>query len=464
MKEKPWSGRFSKETDSLVERFSESVSVDKRLYREDIEGSIAHAQMLCRAGILTEKETESIIEGLNSIRKDIEEGAFLFDQALEDVHMNIEAELTERIGEAGKKLHTARSRNDQVATDFRMYVRGCLAEMCRALKAIMESLVEQADRHVDTIVPGMTHLQHAQPVSLAHHLLAYVEMFFRDYSRIVDTVKRLNESPLGSAALAGTPHAIDREMTAAALGFDRPCRNSMDAVSDRDFALEAVFDASIIMMHLSRMAEEIIIWNSSPFSFVELEDAFCTGSSIMPQKKNPDVAELVRGKVGGVYGNLVALMTMMKALPLAYNRDMQEDKPPVIASMDTALSCLEVMRGLVAGLKVNSEALSESLNRGFITATDVADYLVEKGVSFREAHHITGEMVASLIRQGRTLSDLTLEEFRSFSASFDEGILSVIPVQRCVDRRRSFGGTARDNVRKALDDARERLETLGKNC
>ncbi|MBN2297366.1 MAG: argininosuccinate lyase [Deltaproteobacteria bacterium] len=464
MKDKPWSGRFKQETDSRVERFSESVSLDKRLYRQDIDGSIAHAQMLCKKRILSDEEAEAIITGLNGIRKDIDEGIFSFNPALEDVHMNIEAELSRRIGEAGKKLHTARSRNDQVATDFRMYVRGCLAEIQRALKEIMETLIEQADRHVDTIMPGMTHLQHAQPVSFAHHLLAYFEMFLRDYSRARDTAKRLNESPLGSAALAGTPHAIDREMTASALGFDRPCRNSMDAVSDRDFAIEAAFDASTIMMHLSRMAEEIIIWNSSQFSFVELEDAFCTGSSIMPQKKNPDVAELVRGKVGGVYGNLIALLTMMKSLPLAYNRDMQEDKLPVIASMDTVLSCLEVMNGLIGALKVNNDALGASLSKGFITATDVADYLAEKGLPFRDAHHITGEMVSLLIRQGRTLSDLSLDEFRSFSDMFDEDILSAISPLQSVDRRKSFGGTARENVRKALADARERLESLEKNC
>ncbi|HHO77131.1 MAG TPA: argininosuccinate lyase [Deltaproteobacteria bacterium] len=463
MKDKPWSGRFKQDTDLRVERFSESVSLDKRLYREDIEGSVAHARMLCNTGIITEVEAEAIITGLNNIRKDIDEGVFSFDPALEDVHMNIEAELTRKIGEAGKKLHTARSRNDQVATDFKMYVRGCLKEVRRELKGIMETLIEQADRHVDTIVPGMTHLQHAQPVSFAHHLLAYYEMFLRDYSRIDDTLKRLNTSPLGSAALAGTPHLIDREMTSSALGFDEPCRNSMDAVSDRDFAIEAVFDASIIMMHLSRMAEEIIIWNSSPFSFVELSDAFTTGSSIMPQKKNPDVAELVRGKVGGVYGNLIALLTMMKSLPLAYNRDMQEDKHPVISSMDTVLACLEIMNGLIGALELNKESLDTSLNRGFITATDVADYLAEKGLAFRDAHRITGELVSWLIRQGRALSDLCLDEFRSFSDRFDEGILSVISPQRSVDRRMSFGGTARENVRKALADARERLAGLEKN-
>ncbi len=460
MKDKPWSGRFNQDTDVVVEAFTESVSFDSRLYREDIQGSIAHAHMLCAAGILTAAEAEAITEGLVGIGEEIENGSFSFDPALEDVHMNIEVELTRRIGEAGRKLHTARSRNDQVATDFKLYVREELCRTEESLRRLMTSLIEKAREHVDTIIPGMTHLQHAQPVSLAHHLLAYVEMFLRDHSRIVDTKKRLNTSPLGSAALAGTPHPIDREMTAAELGFDGPSRNSMDAVSDRDFALEAVFDAATIMMHLSRMAEEIILWNSSPFSFVELSDAYCTGSSIMPQKKNPDVAELVRGKVGSVYGNLVALLTMMKGLPLAYNRDMQEDKIPVMETLDTVRQCLEVMAGLIAGLRVNQEAVRESLNRGFITATDVADFLVDKGVSFREAHRITGELISSLIGQGRTLGELTLDEFRSYAKEFDEGIFTVIRPENSVDRRTSFGGTARKNVRQELNHAQERLAGL----
>jgi argininosuccinate lyase len=461
MKDKPWSGRFSQGTDSLVEEFTESVSVDKRLYCEDIEGSIAHARMLSSAGVLTNDEADVIIRGLSDIKADIETGSFAFDPALEDVHMNIEVELTRRIGEAGKKLHTARSRNDQVATDFKMFVREGLTEMQTRLSGLMTVVIHKAQDHVDTIIPGMTHLQHAQPVSFAHHLLAYFEMFERDYERLADTKKRLNTSPLGSAALAGTPHPIDRNMTAAALGFDGPCRNSIDGVSDRDFAIEAVFDAAAIMMHLSRLAEEIIIWNSSPYSFVELSDAYCTGSSIMPQKKNPDVAELIRGKVGGVYGSLISLLTMMKGLPLAYNRDMQEDKRPVIESLDTARQCVELMAGLLDGLEINKEAVNSSLAKGFITATDLADFLVEKGVAFREAHRITGELVSELISQKKTLSDLSLDEFIAHAKQFDEEIFSAISPRGSVDRRTSFGGTARENVRQALNQALERLTSLG---
>jgi len=460
MKKKPWSGRFSQDTSGLVERFTESVSIDGRLFAQDIEGSIAHAKMLRAAGLLSEEEARAIMQGLRGIARDIESGTFVFDPALEDVHMNIEVELTERIGEAGKKLHTARSRNDQVATDLRLYTRGRLGEARALLRRLMATLLEKASRNVDTIIPGMTHLQHAQPVSLAHHLLAYFEMFMRDFDRAGDASRRLNVSPLGSAALAGTPHPIDRFMTAAALKFDEPGRNSIDGVSDRDFALEAVFCASLIMMHLSRLAEEIVIWNSQPFSWVVLPDAFCTGSSIMPQKKNPDVAELVRGKTGGVYGSLVALLTMMKALPLAYNRDMQEDKPPVMESLDTVLLCLEAMDGLVQGLEVNREALEGSLKAGFITATDVADYLVEKGVPFREAHRITGEIVSHLSTRGKAFDDMGAEDFRKFSDAFGPDIVSVIRPESSVDRRRSFGGTARANVKAMIEDARARVESL----
>jgi argininosuccinate lyase len=461
MKEKLWSGRFSEETDALVEEFTESVSVDANLYVQDIEGSMAHACMLHSVGILDDAERDAIVDGLGAILKDIEEGEFEFDPSLEDVHMNIEAELTKRIGEAGGKLHTARSRNDQVATDFRLYVRDALDEAMRLLRDFMTLLVARAEEHVDTIIPGMTHLQHAQPVSFAHHLLAYFEMFMRDHGRFEDCMVRLNLCPLGAAAFAGTPHHIDRFMTSEALGFDGPCPNSIDAVSDRDFACEAVFGASLTMMHLSRLAEEIIIWNSKPYSFVELPDAFCTGSSIMPQKKNPDVAELVRGKVGGVYGSLVSLLTMMKALPLAYNRDMQEDKKPVMESLDTLMMCIEAMTGLVGGMEMNRKALEKSLGEGYITATDVADYLAAQGVPFREAHRITGAMVATLHEQGRTFGDLSVEEFRKFSDAFEDDILEVVTPACSVDRRMSFGGTARDNVRTMILGARARIEDLG---
>jgi len=463
MKKKPWSGRFDQETSSVVERFTQSLDIDKRLYSQDIEGSITHANMLLEAGIITGQENDAIIKCLCSIKNDIESGSFTFDPVLEDVHMNIEMELTRRIGDAGKKLHTARSRNDQVATDFRLFVRAGLAEIQSGLRILMQVLVEKAGENVDTIIPGMTHLQHAQPVSLAHHLLAYFEMFLRDYDRVSSTGKRINISPLGSAALAGTPHSIDRAVTARSLGFDAPARNSIDAVSDRDFAIESVFDLSMIMMHLSRLAEEIIIWNSQPFSFIDLPDGYCTGSSIMPQKKNPDVAELVRGKTGRVYGDLVSLLTMMKALPLAYNRDMQEDKQPVIESLDTINACLEVMAGLVSGISFNKEALDRSITQGFITATDVADYLVEKGMPFRQAHHVTGEVVASLIRQGKTLDEFTLDEYRSFSDLFDNDIYSAIRPGTSVDRRTSYGGTARDNIRAQLKVSGGILDELEEN-
>ncbi|HNY65625.1 MAG TPA: argininosuccinate lyase [Deltaproteobacteria bacterium] len=460
MKDKPWSGRFSEETDALVEEFTESVSIDANLYAQDIKGSIAHAAMLHAVGILSAEEKDAVVAGLEEILKDIEEGSFAFDPSLEDVHMNIESELTKRIGEAGKKLHTARSRNDQVATDLRLYVRDCTMEILRLLRGLMATLVDKAEAHVDTIIPGMTHLQHAQPVSFGHHLLAYFEMFLRDYGRFRDACVRLNFSPLGAAAFAGTPHPIDRFMTAEALGFEGPCRNSIDAVSDRDFACEAVFACSLAMMHLSRLAEEMVIWSSKPYSFVELPDRFCTGSSIMPQKKNPDVAELVRGKVGGVYGNLVALLTMMKALPLAYNRDMQEDKRPVMESLDTLMMSIEAMTGLLAGMEMNAAALKSSLNEGFITATDVADYLASKGVPFREAHRITGSMVSELLKRGRTLADLSVKDFRKFSETFREDIIEMVKPESSVDRRTSFGGTARDNVRGMILGARARLQEL----
>ncbi len=458
MTDKLLSGRFSQDTDAQVQAFTESVSVDAKLYREDIKGSIAHARMLASVGLLTEEETRAIIGGLEGIMKDIASGAFRFDPALEDVHMNIEAELTKRIGEPGKKLHTARSRNDQVATDLRLYAREGLDEIRKELRAFMGVLLEKADEHVDTIIPGMTHLQHAQSVSLAHHLLAYFEMMLRDHERIMQAIRRLNVSPLGSAALAGTPHPIDRFMTSGELGFREPSRNSIDAVSDRDFAIEATFICAVLMMHLSRLAEEIIIWSSEPFSYVDLPDGFCTGSSIMPQKKNPDVAELVRGKVGGIYGNLMALLTMMKGLPLAYNRDMQEDKKPVFETLSTTAACIRVMAGLVQGMTMRVENLARSLEDGYITATDIADYLTAKGMPFREAHRITGEIVSHLTRQGRRFTDLTLAELKAYSDLIEEDIFQVMDPASSVDARKSFGGTARENVRRALKEALEILE------
>ena len=460
MTDKPWSGRFTHKTDSLVEGFTQSVDVDARLCKEDIEVSIAHARMLASVGLITQAEAEAIIAGLQGIQKDIEAGAFTFDPALEDVHMNIETELTKRIGEAGKKLQTARSRNDQVATDFRLHVRGALQGLDEEVAGFMRALLDKAGAHVDTIIPGMTHLQHAQPVSLSHHLLAYFEMALRDRGRIMEVLARVNVSPLGSAALAGTPHPIDRETTAKELGFSGPSRNSIDAVSDRDFACEAAFVCSLVMMHLSRLAEEIIVWNSQPFSFIELSDAFCTGSSIMPQKKNPDVAELVRGMTGGVYGNLMGLLVMMKGLPLAYNRDMQEDKKPLFESLDTTAASLRLMAALVAGIAPRKESLEISLQDGFITATDMADYLASRCMPFREAHRVTGEIVSELIRSRRTFKDLSLEELKGHSPLFEADVFSALDPASSVDRRKSAGGTARENVRRALAEARACLEAL----
>ena len=460
MTDKPWSGRFVQGMDKQVEAFTSSVDVDSRLYGQDIDGSIAHVRMLASCKLITHEEAKAIIDGLEAIRADIENGTFKFKESLEDVHMNIETELTRRIGEAGKKLHTARSRNDQVATDFRLYVRKALTDMAQELKGFMEALLIKAQAHVDIIIPGMTHLQHAQPVSLAHHLLAYFEMAIRDHERIAQTMKRVNVSPLGSAALAGTPYPIDREQTAKDLGFSGPASNSVDAVSDRDFAVEAAFVCSVVMMHLSRLAEEIIIWNSQPFSFMELSDAYCTGSSIMPQKKNPDVAELVRGKTGGVYGSLMSLLIMMKGLPLAYNRDMQEDKKPLFEALDTATTSLRLMAGLVSGMNPKAESLKRSLQDGFITATDMADYLAAKGLPFREAHRITGEIVSMLISTHRRFSDLELSELKSVSALFEADVFAALDPASSVDRRTSYGGTARDNVRKALREARLVLESL----
>jgi len=460
MAEKPWSGRFEEGPAPEVEAFTESVSIDGRLYREDIAGSIAHARMLASTGLLTADEAEAIVKGLTAIGADIENGNFRFDPALEDVHMNIEVELTRRIGEPGKKLHTARSRNDQVAADFRLFVRQGLMDIRQALLGLMRAIVDKASAEVDTIVPGMTHLQFAQPVSFAHHLLAYFEMFSRDEERARDALKRVNISPLGAAALAGTPHRIDRAMTAEALGFSAPARNSMDAVADRDFAVEAVFVLSLIMQHLSRLAEEIILWNAPFYGLVELPDAYTTGSSIMPQKKNPDVAELIRGKVGRVYGHLVGLLTMLKALPLTYNRDMQEDKLPVMDSLDTARASLTLMAGLVTGMRIKPDVAAQALRKGYLTATDIADYLAGKGVAFRDAHRITGEIVAMLVRQNRTIADLTLTELLGFSNVFAEDVFAFLTPESSVDRRLSFGGTARAGVKAAIKEAYQRLEGL----
>ncbi|MDY0005518.1 MAG: argininosuccinate lyase, partial [Spongiibacteraceae bacterium] len=414
-KAKPWGGRFSEPTDAFVERFTASVSFDQRLYHHDIDGSLAHARMLARVGVLSAAELSQLETGLEQIRAEIEAGQFEWSVGLEDVHMNIEARLTERIGITGKKLHTGRSRNDQVATDIRLYLRDEIDVICAELTRLQQALVDLAEREADTIMPGFTHLQTAQPVTFGHHMLAWNEMLERDHGRLRDCRARLNRSPLGAAALAGTTYPIDRSYSAQLLGFDAPTENSLDSVSDRDFAIEFTAAAALAMTHLSRFSEELVLWTSAQFQFVQLPDRFCTGSSIMPQKKNPDVPELVRGKVGRVNGHLVALLTLMKSQPLAYNKDNQEDKEPLFDTVDTLRDCLKAYADMVPALVPNRDAMREAARRGFSTATDLADYLVRKGVAFRDAHEIVGKSVAFGVQEGRDLAEMTLAELRQFS-------------------------------------------------
>src|SRR5690554_1069640 len=410
-----WGGRFSEATDAFVQRFTASVDFDKRLYKHDIAGSIAHATMLADVGVLSAEEKASIIQGLTEIGQQIDAGRFQWSVALEDVHMNIEAALTERIGIAGKKLHTGRSRNDQVATDIRLYLRDQIDLIAAELKRLQTGLLDLAEREADTIMPGFTHLQSAQPVTFGHHLLAWFEMLTRDAGRLQDCRARLNQSPLGAAALAGTTYPIDRAMTAELLGFDKPTENSLDSVSDRDFAIEFCAFASILLTHLSRASEELILWTSAQFGFIDLPDRFCTGSSIMPQKKNPDVPELVRGKTGRVNGHLVSLLTLMKSQPLAYNKDNQEDKEPLFDTVDTVKDCLRAFADMVPAIEVKADNMREAARRGFSTATDLADYVVRKGIPFRDAHEIVGSAVAHGIRTGKDLAEMSLEELRQFS-------------------------------------------------
>ncbi|MEY8387203.1 argininosuccinate lyase [Oscillospiraceae bacterium 38-13] len=439
---KLWGGRFSKETDSLANDFQSSIYFDQRLYREDIQGSMAHAEMLAAQGVISQADKAAIQKGLAGILADIEAGRVEFSPVNEDIHMNIEALLTQRVGEAGKRLHTARSRNDQVALDFRMYVRKETGTVIGQLLKLVKVLCRQAGEHRGTVMPGYTHLQRAQPVSFAQHLLAYAAQFRRDVTRLEDCRKRLNECPLGSGALAGTTYPIDRFRTAEALGFDRPCGNSMDGVSDRDYALELLSGLSILMMHLSRFAEEVILWCSWEFKFVELDEAYSTGSSIMPQKKNPDMAELVRGKTGRVYGDLMGLLTVMKGLPLAYNKDMQEDKEPVFDALDTVELCLPVFTGMLDTMKVLPENMRRAAGRGFINATDCADYLTKKGMPFRDAYTASGRLVAACAAQGKTLEELTLEELRAVSPLFGEDVYEALKLENCMGLRASFGGPA----------------------
>ena len=439
---KLWSGRFGKETDALVNDFNASIQFDQRLYREDITGSIAHAKMLAATGILSAEDGAAIVEGLTGILQDIEDGKVEFTADNEDIHMNVEALLTARIGQAGKRLHTARSRNDQVALDFRMYVREQIPVIVGQLLELETVLCRQARQYQTAVMPGYTHLQRAQPISFAQHLMAYAFQFRRDVTRLTDCAARLNECPLGSGALAGTTYPIDRFMTAQALGFDKPMDNSLDGVSDRDYALELMSALSILMMHLSRFSEEVILWCSWEFKFIELDDAYATGSSIMPQKKNPDVAELVRGKTGRVYGDLMSLLTAMKGLPLAYNKDMQEDKEPVFDAIDTVEMCLPVFAAMLDTMTVRTDNMRAAAGKGFINATDCADYLTKKGMPFRDAYTVTGHLVAQCTAQGKTLEELSLDELRTASDLFDEDVYEAIRLENCMALRASFGGPA----------------------
>ena len=455
-----WGGRFSEPTDAFVARFTASVTFDQRLARQDIQGSIAHATMLARVGVLTDEERDTIINGLTEIQGEIERGEFNWSVPLEDVHMNIEARLTDKIGITGKKLHTGRSRNDQVATDIRLFMRDEIDVIEAELVRLREGMIELADREADTIMPGFTHLQTAQPVTFGHHLLAWQEMLTRDHERLLDCRKRVNVMPLGAAALAGTTYPIDRHVTAELLGFDRPAENSLDAVSDRDFAIEFTSFASILLMHLSRMSEELVLWTSAQFDFIDLPDRFCTGSSIMPQKKNPDVPELVRGKTGRVYGHLMALLTLMKSQPLAYNKDNQEDKEPLFDAVDTVRDCLKAFADMVPAIEPKKDSMYEAARRGFSTATDLADYLVRKGVAFRDAHEIVGQSVAYGLKTKKDLSEMTLEELQQFSATIEQDVFEVLTLEGSVAARNHIGGTAPDQVRAAASRAREALAAL----
>jgi len=460
MKEKPWQGRFEKATHEEVEKYTESLSFDRRLYRYDIEGSMAHCRMLAECGIIPQDDAERIIGALVEIRQEIEEGRFVFDPSFEDIHMAIEHALIKKVGDIGGKLHTARSRNDQVCLDIRLYLRDVIGTVQKGLADLMAVILDLAEKYTDVVMPGFTHLQHAQPVSLSHHLMAYFEMFRRDEERFSDCLKRINILPLGSAALAGTTFPINMELTAHYLGFDRVTRNSMDAVSDRDFLVEFLSASAITMMHISRMAEELVLWSSPEFGFIEISDAFCTGSSIMPQKKNPDVAELMRGKTGRVYGNLVALLTVIKGLPLTYNRDLQEDKEPVFDTADTLISTLRVLTTMLPEIEFNEERLSEVLDDGWVLATELADYLVSKGLPFRKAHHVVGKIVGRCVKEGKKLTDCTLDELKGFDEHFGEDVFNVLDVRKAVERRRSAGGTAFSRVIEAVKEGREHVRRL----
>ena len=460
MTEKPWEGRFTEKTDKIVEDFTSSIETDKRLYAYDIEGSIAHCRMLAKASIISEEDASSLMEGLGKIKREIEHKNFQFDNSLEDIHMHIESRLVQLVGKAAQNLHVARSRNDQVALDVRMYLRDETLNTIKLLVMLRKEIVGIAKTHIDVVLPGYTHLQRAQPVLLSHHLMAYYEMFSRDAERFGDCLKRINVMPLGSAAIAGTTYPIDREYTAKLLDFPKVSANSIDAVSDRDFIIEFLSAASICMVHFSRMSEEFILWSSTEFGFIELPDSFATGSSMMPQKKNPDVPELVRGKTGRVFGDLMALLSIMKSLPLSYNRDMQEDKAALFNTVDILTECIGIYIKMLPKLKINHEAMRQAASTGYLNATDMADYLVARGMPFRQAHSCVGKAVGYALSKKMELHELTLEELKPFSSLFDKDIFDVLTTEEMINRRKSFGGTATENVLAAIKEAEKELDEL----
>lgn len=451
---KLWSGRFEKKTSELVDAFQNSIRFDWRMYKQDIKGSIAHARMLGHKGIISKEDAELIIKGLSEILDEIDAGKIEFKESAEDVHMNIESLLIEKIGEVGKRLHTGRSRNDQGALDLRMYLKEEIDEIIMLIRKLCALLLTKAEKNLDVIMPGYTHMQRAQPITLAHHIMAYFHMFIRDLERFYDCYKRTDIMPLGSGALAGTTYDLDREMVAKELGFSKISQNSLDAVADRDFAIEFISCCSILMMHFSRFCEELVLWNSQEFGYIELDDSMATGSSIMPQKKNPDVAELIRGKTGRVYGDLMAILTVMKALPMAYNKDMQEDKEAVFDAADTVKDCISIFIPMFDTITFNKGKIMEKLKDGFLNATDAADYLVKKGVPFRDAHEIIGMMVNYCIKQNKALDDLSLEEFKNFNPNFSEDIYDFIDIKNCVMRRKTIGGPSPENVLKDIENGK----------
>lgn len=454
---KPWSGRFELDTSKTAELFTESISFDHRLWRYDIEGSIAHAKMLARQGIISAEDSTKIIQGLEGIAKEIEEGRFKFRPDLEDIHMNIESALIRKIGDIAGKLHTARSRNDQIALDLRLYLRYESKEILSLINKFQKTLLDIASKHINSVMPGYTHLQRAQPILLSHHLLAYIEMLQRDKDRFKDTLKRINILPLGASAIAGTTFPIDRMYVAKLLDFDDITQNSIDSVSDRDFVIEFLSDASILIMHLSRLAEEIVLWSTEEFRFIHIPDTFATGSSAMPQKKNPDVAELIRGKTGRIYGNLFSILTIMKGLPLSYNRDLQEDKPPLFDTVDTVKACLNILNEMLPAIEFNTKRMYEAASEGYSTATDIAEYLVKKGMPFRKAHEITGKLVLYCISEKKKFEELTLEELKKFYPLISDDIYPFMKTEKSVKEKRSTGGTSPDEVKKQIKRLRQML-------